>query len=1197
MEFSAIKRCVIAPSIAIARVGNSPTQFFIGPECPGQKVRPEGGFKDQSGRIKRQAARFRIYALDKDDKVLGEITSDFADITWHAHLANRKAAFLKFEDRFNMPDHFVSEAPPITPENKKHIRNADYSGPRKDLMIDPGAREITGCDAGPVRFDGGKFMDREVPLGELRTDADGRLLVLGGFGNSASIKPNNPTLTYANNDWWYDDTSDGPVSAEVQLHSGQTLEVRPAHVIVAPPNYAPDIENIRTLYDVCRDVAHEIGLKKEARPVSFKKDVYPLLARMARTQWVNDTARRGHGPGAGGDFLDPATLDMLSLNPKRGKGRADTKAQVDKAKAARKDIFNRLRNPRLDYDSPEAVDQANYRFMPILAGDDGDCKEGEPKCWMRLLESQYAVMESWAKNDFEDDWDGTPPVWSKFEEIDLQDRPHALVQGALQPCVGGPFYPGIEITFISQFKDLYAEPFVIDPNIGAGQLTQYMALPWQSDFFQCHTHWWPAQRPDDVVSEAAYKAVIRDVQGETSPDGTEFRAEQLPGLLPAGSDAERVTWARERFAHRDPWARGVETSFDGHLPKKWDFSDTRGSNALVDLWDEMGFVVGRPSPVPKALSQLRQNGAGDTDKNASARWTHEDRIVQVETERAPFAGINLREFYYYLSNIDSYPEFLPKARWLVEYFLKRSWDRQYEQGYPESWRFFEYSDELYDTRMQRIYDELVHSGLNYDPADPNDNPTFRTREEFLVRIINFAPFNQNDGAWLHKATPAGPLDEVQSLLFSIWMDEAGDGEVHQSHCNIYTDLLKSLGIYLPDPRSRAYAFDDRFLDSAFAVPVLELAIAQFSQEYIPELLGFTLELEWTVPGLYPVEKMCEYFGVDPHFYRLHIGIDNAADGHGAKAKEAVKLYLDQVRAKGGEQAMREHWRRIWNGFLAFGDTGTMGQDLVNKINQMRTETPEAEILRIIQEKAQYGALNHRDKSIGPNPINDWFLDPKGFADALVEAGYIVPGRPDQSRFFELTSFNGPMFKVFNDAELAAWQRWTLWLANKDKPVNGAAPIKHPGVAMAELVETLQVQADGEPAHKAMLLKGKHPETGEAVEKSVSWWLTQVRQGEHEATFAFMRALADPKNGMIAPGDIEKSVILNDYLGVDSRMGQAFQRVDHAGQSFRDVMIGWIGAGCPIPSAGKSQSEPYSLQNMPPHDVHPRPRVRGMGGIH
>ncbi|MCK0150519.1 LodA/GoxA family CTQ-dependent oxidase [Marivita sp. S6314] len=1195
MDLSAIKRCVIAPSIGIARVGNAPAQYFIGPEYPGQKVRPEGGFKDHSGRIKRQAARFRIYALDKNDKVLGEVAPDVAEITWHAHLANRKGAFLKFEDRYVMGETFIADAPPITPENKTHIRNADYSGDRSDLIIDPGPREITGCDAGPVRFDGGTFIKQEVPLGELRTDADGRLLVLGGFGKSASVKPNNPTESYANSDWWHDDVSDGPVRAEVHLPDGTEIDVRPAHVIVAPPNYAPDIENLRTLYDVCRDVGHEMGLPRDKGPVSFKSDVFPLLARMARTQWVNEQARRGHGPGEGGDFLNPAMLDTLSLNAKSARGKSASKTELDAAALARKKIFERLRNPNLDPDSPEAKDQANYRFMPMLAGDAGDCEEGSPKHWMCLLKSQYAVLEAWAKGDFADDWDGRPPIWPKFEEIDLQDRPHALTQGALQPCVGGPFFPGIEITFISQLKELYSEPFVINPKIEAGQLTQYMAVPWQSDFYQCHTHWWPAQRPDDVVSEKTYKAVIRDVQSEITNDGTEYRAEQLPGLLPPGSDAQRVTWARERFAHREEWARGVETSFDGHLPKKWDSPDARGSNALVELWDELGFVVGRPSPVPKSLRQLRQTGGKDSAADASALWTPEDQTVQVETERTPFAGINLREFYYYLSNIDSYPEFLPKARWLTDYLLKRSWDHQFEQGYPESWRFFEYSEELYDTRMQRIYDEMVQSGLNYDPADPKDNPNFRTREEFLVRITNFAPLNQNDGAWLHKATPAGPLDEVQSLLFSIWMDEAGDGEVHQNHCNIYTGLLKSLGIYLHDPRSRAYAMDDRFLDSAFAVPVLELAIAQFSQEYIPELIGFTLQLEWTVPGLYPVEKMCEYFGVDPHFYRLHIGIDNAADGHGAKAKEAVKLYLDQVRARGGEQAMRDHWRRIWNGFLAFGDTGTLGQDLVDKIHQMRSETPEAEVLRIIEEKAKYGALNHRDKTIGPNLINDWFLDPEKFAEALVDAGYIVPGRPDKSRFFELTSFNGPMFKVFNDEELAAWRRWTLWLEDRDRA--GTKPIVDPGVAMAELVERLQMQAQGEKAHDAKLLKGIDPETGKAVSENVSWWLAQVRNGTEENTFAFMRALADPENGMITPGSVSDSVIVQDYLGADSRMGQAFERSDHLGRTFRNVIVAWINAGCPIPATPPSRSAPSALENMPPPDVHPRPRVRGMGGIH
>ena len=28
-----------------------------------------------------------------------------------------------------------------------------------------------------------------------------------------------------------------------------------------------------------------------------------------------------------------------------------------------------------------------------------------------------------------------------------------------------------------------------------------MAIPWQTDFLLCADHWWPSQRPDDVVTE------------------------------------------------------------------------------------------------------------------------------------------------------------------------------------------------------------------------------------------------------------------------------------------------------------------------------------------------------------------------------------------------------------------------------------------------------------------------------------------------------------------------------------------------------------------------------------------------------------------------------------------------------------------------------------------------------------------------
>ena len=32
--------------------------------------------------------------------------------------------------------------------------------------------------------------------------------------------------------------------------------------------------------------------------------------------------------------------------------------------------------------------------------------------------------------------------------------------------------------------------------LGAGDVTALMAQPWQADFLECLTNWWPSQRPD-----------------------------------------------------------------------------------------------------------------------------------------------------------------------------------------------------------------------------------------------------------------------------------------------------------------------------------------------------------------------------------------------------------------------------------------------------------------------------------------------------------------------------------------------------------------------------------------------------------------------------------------------------------------------------------------------------------------------------
>ena len=100
-DTSPISYCRIHPGIGIARLGNSPSDYFVGPEIPDYALQPiDELFKDNEGRVKRQAVRFRIYAYDSNDNVVKELTSDDGSIVWQVHLANRKSASNRFEGFF-----------------------------------------------------------------------------------------------------------------------------------------------------------------------------------------------------------------------------------------------------------------------------------------------------------------------------------------------------------------------------------------------------------------------------------------------------------------------------------------------------------------------------------------------------------------------------------------------------------------------------------------------------------------------------------------------------------------------------------------------------------------------------------------------------------------------------------------------------------------------------------------------------------------------------------------------------------------------------------------------------------------------------------------------------------------------------------------------------------------------------------------
>ena len=275
----------IYPPIGIARLGDS-EEFFVGPERPGSlgvDITRDGAesevqsLKDVSSKVKRQVARFRIFQFE-DESSSGELVElpEGASIRWTVALVNKKAAVNRSRGPRN-PD-----LPVIAKTKQSRILN----GGEQEIIAEKGRQ------AGPEWFNVANlsFPSAEYPhyLGELRTDVNGNLLVFGGIGKSVGPKP--PDNFYTN-DRWFDDVSDGPVKAEIVFQDGTSVEAEPAWIIVAPPDFAPTITGIVTLYDVLRQVSYaHFGQQMPDKP-SFTQDIYPLLKRANALQWVNDDPR------------------------------------------------------------------------------------------------------------------------------------------------------------------------------------------------------------------------------------------------------------------------------------------------------------------------------------------------------------------------------------------------------------------------------------------------------------------------------------------------------------------------------------------------------------------------------------------------------------------------------------------------------------------------------------------------------------------------------------------------------------------------------------------------------------------------------------------------------------------------------------------------------------------------------------------
>src|SRR5262249_41177325 len=137
-------------------------------------------FRDSSGRILRQGARFRIYEYPDDSDPQGQaprevvIGDEIVDIEWRVHLANRKASFYVFDGQNGANDLYKARST-LAPSqlikddpDRTNLRNADVPADDRidKLDIDPGEKLISAKINAPIELTNPK---PHIPIKSLGT--------------------------------------------------------------------------------------------------------------------------------------------------------------------------------------------------------------------------------------------------------------------------------------------------------------------------------------------------------------------------------------------------------------------------------------------------------------------------------------------------------------------------------------------------------------------------------------------------------------------------------------------------------------------------------------------------------------------------------------------------------------------------------------------------------------------------------------------------------------------------------------------------------------------------------------------------------------------------------------------------------------------------------------------------------------------
>ena len=238
--------------------------------------------------------------------------------------------------------------------------------------------------------------------------------------------------------------------------------------------------------------------------------------------------------------------------------------------------------------------------------------DNDARALLTVTATMYRHLQRWADGSFTSRWT-EPPAPPLFERLTADEQVAHLQRCGLAECLGGPFHPGIELTWTlrwpamwqlahqprfeerqlyrlhllpegtrtpQDFGPVLTRAACLAPGgpldaVGPGALTRWLGLPWQTDEASCNSSadytpstflsmptYWGARVPDQVLSSESWQRASDDVGG-------------------AAARRQRL----KQLAHRSDWLRDVRG------PTYFSRIDT-----MVREWWMLGIVEPKVTP-------------------------------------------------------------------------------------------------------------------------------------------------------------------------------------------------------------------------------------------------------------------------------------------------------------------------------------------------------------------------------------------------------------------------------------------------------------------------------------------------------------------------------------------------------------------------------------------------------------------------